>query len=280
MHSKELWCKDNYYFCGCKFYSMEYTWYRDPIETFDDVIQELTDFKNCALNLSNRYEGILYYDSIAFNTIEDKLQRHLKNPQNKQTLQKYVDVLRRFTDKKIKEALPDGSMEDSIVMCFTEEEIRQEEERMRQKIKESINGMIVFITKVLSRHSATSVKTIYLDNHNKPKIHLKKVIAFETALLNANLIEPTPDFALIFRGQAPNRRINWIGTNASFTFLIKRLFEKEHFVHLNNKWIIASNTFTTKGNPLPSNIHRNNEIRDVNELTKRIINDAISRLTD
>jgi len=254
---------------------MEYTLHGEPIETFDDVIQELTDFKNCALDLSKRYKGILYCDFITNNTIENKLQRYLKFPKNTHILQNYLKVLKRITSQKIKKALPDGSMNDSIIFAYTEEEKRQEEEKIRQEIKDKINGVIVFITEVINRYKATSVKTKYFDKPIKPKIEYNKLKAFEKKLVKAELIKSHIDFVKIFRGQAPDERIDWIDTKSSFTYFIKQLFNTETFKDEKEIWIVAGNTFTIEGNPLPINIHRFKK-EDVKRKTLAAIDSSIS----
>ena len=259
---------------------MDYTEYGQPIETFEDVIQELTNFKNCVLGLSNRYKDIiLNYDSIVNNTLEVKLQRYLKYPQNIQLLYNYIKVLKRYTDKKIEEDLPNGSMNDSIFFTNTEEELRQEERQIRQKIKDKINGVIELITEILNRYKITSIRTKYFDSPDSKKILAKKLRAFETALKNRHLITCSANFVEVFRGQAPNERINWIGGASSFTYFVNKLFNTDLLKNEKQRWIVASNTFVINGNPVPPNI-RTYKDTDVNRKTKIMINDAISRLTD
>jgi len=258
---------------------MDYSEYGQPIEMFEDVIQHITNFKNCALDLSNRYKDILNYNSIIHNPIEFKMQRYLKNPQNIQTLQSYIKVLKRITDKKIESALPNGSMNNSIFFTDTEEEKLQAEEEIRQEIKNKINSVIKFITDVLNRYKITSIKTKYIDNPDNPKIPTRKLRAFETALKNSQLIICPADFVEIFRGQAPDERINWIGGASSFRYFINKLFCTNLLKNEKQKWIIASNTFSINGNPIPINI-RTYKDEDVNRNTQKIINDAISRLID
>ena len=260
---------------------MDYTEYGQPTETFEDVIQELTDFKNCALDLSDRYKDILKYDSIIHSPIESKLQRYLKYPKNIQTLQSYIKVLERITDKKIREALPVGSLNDSIFLFFddSEESKRQEEERVRQEIKDKIKGVIAFIKEVLNRYKVTSIKTKYFDNPDSPKITARKLRVLENELKKNQLIICPSNFVEIFRGQAPDERINWIGGASSFRYFIKKLFDTDLLKNEKQRWVIASNTFSINGNPVPTNI-RTYKNTDVNRNTQKIINDAISRLTD
>ena len=260
---------------------MEYTMYGEPVETFEDVIQQLANFKNCALNLSERYKE-LEFSPLWRNTIEDKLQRYLKHPQNIQTLQSYIRILKRISDKKIREALPDGYMKDEMFFSFednSEVDKGQEEEKNRKAIRKQIDYVIAFIAEVLNRHKTTSVKTKYIDNPAKPKIKHTQLKAFETKLVNGQLIERHMDFLRIFRGQAPNERINWIGSPSSFKYFIDELFKIEPFKNEKQKWVVASNTFTINGSPTPINIHRH-KAKDANKETKIIINVAISYLTD
>ena len=129
---------------------------KEPVESFEEVIQELTDFKNQALSLSNSYFGTLgRYKFNRNTTIEPKLQKHLEYPQNIQTLQNYVRELERITDKEIKEAFPDGFFTEFGEIDFvgvTEKGIRKEEARIRQEIKDSINNTTAFITGILNRY--------------------------------------------------------------------------------------------------------------------------------
>ena len=261
---------------------MENDTYREPAETFEDVIQVFTHFKNCVLNLTERYNELLYHDSYFRNyAIEDKLHRHLKNSQNVQTLNNYINLFRRITDKKIKEALPDGWMNNEPVMAFTnnEEEKHQEEEKTRQKIKEQIDKTTAFITGILERYKTVIPKTKYIDNAFKPKIKHQMVKAFETALVKNQLIDPHTDFLKVFRGQSPDERINWIGSTSSFKYFIDELFKIEPLKDEKNKWVAASSTFTIEGKPLPITIRTYKEI-DVSRKIKILINTAISYLID
>ena len=260
---------------------MDYSEYGQPIEMFEDVIQHITNFKNCALDLSNRYKDILNYNSIIHNPIEFKIQRYLKYPHNILILQNYIKVLKRITDKKIREALPDGSLNDSIFLFFddSEESKRQAKEEIRQEIKEKINSVIKFIKDVLNRYKITSIKTKYFDNSNNPKITAIKLRAFENELKKNQFIICPADFVEIFRGQAPDEKINWIGGASNFRYFIKKLFDTDLLKNEKQRWVIASNTFSINGSPVPTNI-RTYKDTDVNRNTQKIINDAISRLTD
>jgi len=240
---------------------------KESNESFESVIEILTDFVNCTLNLSKRYLEVAFAEFDNYDTVDYQIYKYWNNPQNIQTLQHYIKVLKRFTDKKIKEELPDGSMNDWGVP--------PEDEAKRRVIKIVINQKIAFITKILDNQKALSPKTKYFDYKGTSQ----RMYAFETALINGQLIERTKYFLEIFQGKAPNEKINWTGTASSLRFLINTLFDTELFKGLTNKWIIAENTFTINGNPIPENI-RTYKDKDVNQKTKLIINDAKSRLID
>ena len=265
---------------------MENNMYGESVETFEDVIQVFALFRNCVLNLPERYNEILDSDVFIRNyEIEDKVQKHLKNPHNMQTINNFIKILKRYTDKKIREALPDGWMNDEWIKTEwmssfnDEEEKRKEEEKIRKQIKEQIDNTASFISGILTRHKASSIKTKYIDHAFKPKIKHQRVKAFETVLVNNHLIDPHTDFLRIFRGQSPDNRINWIGSPSGFKYFIDELFKIEPFKEEKQKWIVASNTFTIEGNPVPLNI-RTHKAKDVINDTKKLINTAISYLTD
>ena len=246
-------------------------------ETFEAAIQPLKSFMDDVLNLSKMYP-IIYFDlNRKHVSIEHKVQKHLNNPQNFQTLQHYIKVLKRFTDKKIEEAIPDGSIDESYGYVSPNEEAE-----IRGVIKEEIDSVIVYITEILNRHKILSVKTAYftfLTDEDSIEKYSRKFGSFESALIKGQLIERTIYFREIFQGKAPNEKINWIGSASSFSYFIKKLFDKEPFINLKQKWVIASNTFTISGNPVPPTI-RTYKDEDVKQATKLIINDAISQLID
>ena len=243
---------------------------KEPNESFENVIQPLTSFLNCILTLSECYPTIYYDYNNYFTTIDSKVQKYLNNQQNFQTLQRYITVLKRITDKKIKEAIPDGYIDDSDVLFPV-----NYEETIRMAIKETINEVIALITGILDRHKILSVKTEYFNYDGKPQ----KMRSLEAGLIKAQLIERTIYFLEIFQGKAPNERINWIGTASSLKYFINKLFDTKLFNNLTNKWIIAENTFTVNGNPIPKNL-RTYKDHDVKSNTKILINDSISRLID
>ena len=271
---------------------MENTLHEAPVETFEDVVQPLTHFKNCVLNLSERYKdivnGLSYLND---NSLEDKLQRYLKYPQNIQTLQNYIKILKRCTSEKINNVLLDEEekFKRYLLCCSDElrlqyswytEDVRSiEMNEVHKSLTENINDTIALITGILNNYKATSIKTKYFDNPVKPKIKHPELRAFESTLIKGQLIERHIDFVKIFRGQAPDEKVNWISTPSSFKYFIDELFKKEPFKDEKQKWIIASNTFTIHGNPTPINIHRH-KAKDANKGAKLIINDAISCLID
>jgi len=238
-------------------------------ESFDSVIQPITGFINCTLKLPEIYSSI-YFDLTNYASIEQKVQKYLNNPDNLKQLQHYISVLKRITDKKIKEAIPDGSIDESNVLFPV-----NYEETIRRVIKEKINEMIALITGILNRHKILSAKTEYFDYKGK----YQRIQRLETELENNQLIEHTAYFFDIFKGEAPTERINWIGTASSFFYFINYLFSIELFKDKKPKWIIAENTFTINGNPVPENI-RTYKDKDVNLRTKDIIKHAVFSLND
>ena len=202
-----------------------------------------------------------------YDIIEAEIYKYLNDSQNIKTLQHYRTLLKRITDKKIEETLPDGSM-DMWVGHPTDE-------GKRRAIKILINQRIAFITKILDKQKTLSAKTSYFNYDGKSQ----KMRSLEVGLIKAHLIERTIYFLEIFQGKAPNERINWIGTASSLRYFINELFNTEQFKSTTNKWIIAENTFTINGNPVPANI-RTYKDSDVKSNTKFLINDTISRLID
>ena len=250
---------------------------KESNESFESVIQPLTKFVNCVLSLSANY-NLIYYDVKRIHlTIDFQIQKHLNNPQNIRTLQHYIKVLKRVTDKVIEEAIPDGIINDADELFFPNDEVR-----IRSVIKQEINEVIVYITEILDRHKILSVSTEYfnfLTDDETTKEYSRKFTAFESELIKARLVERTIYFREIFQGKAPNEKINWTGSVSSFRYFINKLFDTKLFEYLSHRWIIASNTFTINGNPVPENI-RTYKDKDVKANTKLIINDAISRLID
>ena len=250
---------------------------KEANESFESAIQPLTGFMNGILNLSDSYISLFYDYKRTHLSIAFKIQKHLNNPQNIRTLQHYIKILKRITDKVIEEAIPDGSIDDANVLFSPNDEAR-----IRSVIKQEINDVIVYITEILDRHKILSVSTEYfnfLTDDETTKEYSRKFIAFESELIKGQLVERTIYFREIFQGKAPNEKINWTGTASSLRYFINMLFDTELFKGLANKWVIASNTFTINGNPIPENI-RTYKDKDVKANTKLIINDAISRLID
>ena len=239
-------------------------------ESFDNVIQPLKNFISYALSLSEKYHVIFYDIFNNYTRIDPQVQMYLNTKQNYQELQHYITVLKRITDKKIEEAIPDGSIDDSNELFSV-----NQEESIRKAIREKINEAIAFITGILDRHKILSAKTEYFEYKGKAQ----KMLAFETELTKAQLIEHTAFFLDIFKGEAPNERINWIGSASSFRYFINLLFNTELFNDKKHKWIIAENTFTINGNPIPENI-RTYKDNDVKPRTQRLIKDAVFSLND
>ena len=248
---------------------MENNIQKEHNESFESVIQPLTNFLNCVLKLQESYHSI-FYDLTNYSVIEYNVQKYLNNQQNFKKLQHYIILLKRITYKKIKEAIPDESIDDSNVLYPV-----GYEEKIRKEIKEKINEMIVFISGILDRHKILSTKTEYFNY----KGTAQKIQALETELTKAQLIEHNIYFLEIFQGKAPNERINWIGTASGFSYFINCLFTTDLFKHLTHKWIIAENTFIINGNPVPQNI-RTYKDKDVKPRTQRIIKDAVFNLND
>jgi len=245
---------------------------KESNESFESVIRILTVFVNDTLSLSERYVDVAFFFnsnhvSNTFEIMETKILKYWNEPQNIKTLQHYIKVLERFTDKKIKEELPDGSMSNWV--CPPEDEGK------RKVVKGSIKNTIAFIKKILDRQKILSPRTKYFDYKGTSQ----RMFAFETELIKGQLIERTKYFLEIFQGKAPNDKINWTGTASSFRYFIENLFFTELFENLTEKWIIAENSFTINGNPVPKNI-RTYKDKDVKTNIQRIINDAISRLID
>ena len=240
-------------------------------ETFEIVIQPLKNFITCALNLSEKYQHIYYDIFNNYTTIEPKVQVYLSNQDNFKQLQHYITELKRITDKKIKEAIPDGSIDESNVLFSV-----NQEESIRKVIKEDINKAIAFITGILDRYKILSIKTEYFNYAGK----YQKIHGLESELENNQLIEHTAFFFDIFKGEAPSERINWIGTASGFFYFINCLFKTELFKDKKaHKWIIADNTFIINGNPVPENI-RTYKDKDVSLKTKDIIKHAVFSLND
>ena len=240
---------------------------KEANESFESVIESLTHFVNCTLNLSERYLDIFLSEANTHDIIEYEIHKYWNDSQNLKTLHNYVKLLKRITDKKIEEALPDGSMNNWGGHPTDKDK--------RRVIKIIINHKIAFITNILERQKILSAKTEYFNYDGKPQ----KMRSLESELINAQLIERTIYFFEIFQGKAPNERINWIGTTSSFSYFINYLFNTDLFKHLTHKWIIAENTFTIKGNPIPKNI-RTYKDKDVGYKTKRTIKDAVFSLND
>ena len=258
---------------------------KDSNESFEDVIQPLTRFLNCVLNLSKTYPNIYYSCIIGevsmeckdYFSIDNKVLKHLNNPQNFRQLQHYIKLLKGITAKKIEEAIPDGTIDESNVLFLPNDEAM-----IRSTVQQEINDVIVYLTEILDRHNILSVQTAYfnfLTDEDSIEKYSRRLGSFESALIKGQLIERTKYFREIFQGKAPNEKINWIGNASSFNYFINKLFDEEPFKNLTSKWIIAENTFTINGNSVPSNISTSQD-EDVSQATILIIDDAIFQLID
>ena len=152
---KILECEDSLNYNSAYDIIREYIRYdtvKDANESFDEVIQPITQFVEYTSDLSDKYLHIFGYagfDKQDELELESKLQKHLNNPEHFQILHHYINVLQSITYKKIEEALPDGSMYN---WGFP-----PEDESKRQIIRSNINDMIAIITGILNKHRTLSV---------------------------------------------------------------------------------------------------------------------------
>jgi len=248
---------------------MENNIQKEANESFKSIIQPITGFVYCTVKLPEIYASI-YYDLTNYAPIEYKVQKYLNNQDNIKQLQHYITVLKRISDKKIKESIPNGSIDESNVLFNV-----NQEESIRKVIREKINEMTALITGILDRYKILSAKTEYFNYEGK----YQKLQGLESELEKGKLIEHTAYFFEIFKGEAPNERINWIGSASSFRYFINLLFNTELFNDKKHKWIISENTFTINSNLIPENI-RTYKDNDVKPRTQRIIKDAVFSLND
>jgi integrase len=141
--------------------SMDNNIQKESDESFESAIQPLTGFMNGVLSLSDSYINLFFDYERSHLSIAFKIQKHLNNPQNIRILQHYRNVLKRITDKKIEEAIPDGLIDESDVLFSLNDEAR-----IRSVIKQEINDVIDYINGILDRHKTLSVKKECFNSHS------------------------------------------------------------------------------------------------------------------
>jgi hypothetical protein len=122
---------------------------KESNESFESVIQELTNFVRCASQLPESVDKIFKHNSYqGASYIEDRIQKYLNNPKNVQLLEHYINILKKVPDEKIEESFPEGSVgwanDEGMFTPFLGNE--------KEELKDLILNKIEFISKILNTH--------------------------------------------------------------------------------------------------------------------------------
>ena len=191
-------------------------------------------------------------------------------------LESLLNVLKSKTRQDVSKLIPDNKYWE-----WDSEEAKSKIDEERQALFKGIKKTQDFISEIIEiRLKMVNTKSPKLFNYINNE-HLNKL---KNCLLskkhseelnkksNRRLIDETENFVAIFRGEAPNARINWTGNNKNhFCYFIKELFIRM-FSHRAD-WEIVRNTFLFNGEPIPYDIDSNNSI---SENDKKSINSILS----
>lgn len=232
-------------------------------DSIDCTLQELTSYVSHILNIEkngfDRYVcGYEYTDMILIDRLS-KFSNETVIPK----LEGLLYSLQPITRKHIEVAIPDTKQWDSDEIFDNSKE--------RDLLFNGIKNTIRFISNTLSiRKRISERKPIKFLNFIGDD---RKLNQFKREL--KDFYDNTPDFNAIFRGQAPNERINWIMAKSEFRYFMKILFQ-ELLSKRTIDWHIVSNSFTLNGEAISSLLKSNNG--DVNTQFKRKVNTAFDIL--
>jgi len=251
---------------------MENDYYGMFDESFDSVIQELTNFVGCAAELPKNADEIFKYCNYRNFDIKSRIYKYLSNPKNIQRLKNYVDILKKIPYKKIEESFPDSTYNvfgDNDTTIYSREE-------ERDKLKLQIQDAIEFISEILNTRKKIAPKPKYYFEY-KDKEHIK-LSKFKEALIKYELIDDTPHFTEIMKERNENGNyINWKTHTTYLRYFIEELF-KTGLLKGKKKWKITESSFTVNGLPIPDYLRT--YVDDLKDATiKKNIDDAISILT-
>lgn len=232
-------------------------------DSIDCTLQELTNYVSHILNIEqngfDRYVcGYEYTDAILLDRLS-KFPHDIVIPR----LESLLQSLQTITRKHINIAIPDIKQWDGDEIIDNSKE--------RKLLFDGIKKTIQFVSNILSiRKKISTIKPLNLLNFNGDD---RKLNQFKREL--KDFYDNTPYFNAVFRGQAPNERINWKMAKFEFRYFMKILFQK-----LLSKgtvdWQIVSNSFTLNGEVTSSLLKSNNG--DVNTQFKRKVNTAFDIL--
>ncbi|GAB6008288.1 hypothetical protein [Dysgonomonas reticulitermitis] len=238
-------------------------YYEQFNDTLDKALQELSTYVYHILNI-----GKGGFDLYQYEYIDETLAERLFRYPDKQVIPKLQGLLQSLqivTRKKINEAIPDERYWDSDEVIS--------KENTRQQLFEGAKNTIAFITNIIeARQKINDRKPLNLLNYRGSE---RKLNQFKAEL--KEYYNDTPYFNAVFRGQAPNERINWIMPKHYFRYFMRELFKK-----LGNRksvnWEIVSNSFTLEGKSITSSFKGNNADNDVSQEFKTKINTAFDKL--
>ena len=213
------------------------TWYGEPIETFDDVIQPLTNIVGYASKLPKNVGKTSDFDChFQDYHIDSKIQKYLNNPNNIKRLEHYLDILKKVSDKVIEESFPNENWDDDIFIFPCN----------RQRLKNLIQDAKEFISEIVNTRKRLAPKTKYCFKCKKNT----KLSKFKDALVEYGLIDDTDYFSDIMGENKNNRYINWKTRQSYLNYFIKELLKTGLFEG-KEIWEFAINSFTI--NCLPAN---------------------------
>lgn len=232
-------------------------------DSIDYTLQGLTNYVSHILNIEqngfDRYVcGYEYTDAILLDRLS-KFPHDIVIPR----LESLLRSLQTITRKHINVAIPDIKQWDGDEIIDNSKE--------RKLLFDGIKETIQFISNILSiKKRISERKPLKLLNFNGDD---RKLNQFKREL--KDFYDDTPSFNAIFRGQAPNERINWIMAKSELRYFMMTLFQKL-LCKRTIDWQIVSNSFTLNGEVISSLLKRNNG--NINTQFKRKINTAFDKL--
>ena len=219
------------------------------------------------------YSGIIEY-------MDSKLLDYLIPYSNAEViprLESLLNILKAKTMQDVRILIPENKYWD-WEKEVAKSTIKEEQKALFNGIKNTQGFISEIIRLRLKMIESRPPKLFYFTNNDMALNRLKNSLLSNTyknqlnRKSNKRLIEDTEYFNAIFRGEAPNERINWTGDNKNhFCYFIKELFLKM-FSHKAN-WEIVQNTFLFNGEPVLSDMDKNNSI---SEDDKKIINSILN----
>jgi len=240
-------------------------YYEQFDDSIDNTLQELTNYVSHVLSMKqNNFDVYLYGYEYTDVILSDRLSKY-SNEIVIPRLESLSHALQTITRKDIEKAIPDVEQWDSNDIMSME--------NVRQQLFEGIKNTVLFISNIV---------TTKQEMHN---IKLPKLLSYKGEERRLNQFkrelkpyyDNTTSFNDIFKGQAPNERINWIMAKYEFHYFMRILFQKL-FNRKTIDWVIVGNSFTLNGEKITPEFKGNNDYRRITSEFKTKINTAFDIL--